>query len=324
MATPLTRLLYEANKGCCMELLKSKEFNKKESLQKYEKQISKCLGGASNSQWDIAITIAKFVRSGAWAAFYDETSALYDKWNKDNLGASCSDNPYYPTGGVWWSDNSIYLLTFLKEKFGICRTTLYNYLEVVDEFCTYVTDSGKEPEYQIGAEAKFFQFWQLVEMVSLTYNERKNIQPNWTRAEIRAYKKSLKDKDKKQIQPAELNEVEAEEKPLSEAEQRFAKYSKGDLINHVLELENKVKELSDKLEAYLPGSSNPAASGLEAKHAIQSRVEKLLNSYQYEIKLNGRKQGFKPFAGVIAKHVLEDLSNVVVNISEPIQQEISV
>ena len=25
----------------------------------------------------------------------------------------------------------------MKEKFGICRTTLYNYLEVVDEFATY-------------------------------------------------------------------------------------------------------------------------------------------------------------------------------------------
>ena len=138
MAMELSKLLYEANKGYCLEIVNQKEFRNKETLSKYEKALKKCLGSSSNSQWETAITIAKFVRSGSWAAYHDETLELYDKWSEDNPGAKCSDNPYGPIGGAWWSDNSIYLLTFMKEKFGICRTTLYNYLEVVDEFATYV------------------------------------------------------------------------------------------------------------------------------------------------------------------------------------------
>ena len=104
-----------------------------------------------------------------------------------------------------------------------------DYLEVVDVFATYITDKDKEPEYSINAEALNYQFWQLIEMTSLTYQERLKVQPNWTRAEIRAYKKSLKEKSiGKTVQPAEP--VAVEEKPMSEAQQRFAKYSKDDLI----------------------------------------------------------------------------------------------
>ncbi|MBQ4109242.1 MAG: hypothetical protein IJC80_07575, partial [Clostridia bacterium] len=65
------------------------------------------------------------------------------------------------------------------------------YFEVVDEFATYIDDKGKEPEYRINAEAESYQFWQLIEMTSLTYQERKVIEPNWTRQQIRDYKKSL-------------------------------------------------------------------------------------------------------------------------------------
>lgn len=307
----LVRLLYEGNKGYCLEIVNSKEFNNKVALKKYESALEKCLGNASNSQWEIAITIAKFVRSGAWAAYGDETRALYDKWFDDNPKSKTGDNPYGPIGGAWWSDNSIFLLTFMKEKFGICRTTLYNYLEVVDEFGMYINDIGKEPEYKIGAEAKFFQFWQLVEMLPLAYSERKRIKPNWTRAEIRAYKKELKEKDKPgKIQPAE--QVEPEEKPRTEAQQRFSKYSKDDLIDEVVRLEERLKELEGQLKSALSRESdnNTSSDKPVNKKILSAEVEGFLKQYSYEITLHGRKQGAKPFAGNIIKVLLDKFPNL--------------
>ena len=307
----LTRLLYEGNKGYCLEIVNSKQFNNKEVLKKYEKELKERLGDSSNSQWDIAILLAHFVRSGSWSAFHDETMVLYDKWNKEHPGAKCSDNPYGPIGGNWWSDNSIFLLTFLKEKFGICRTTLYNYLEVVDKFATYVNDKGKDPEYKIGVEAKFFQFWQLVEMLPLTYSERTKIQPNWTRAEIRAYKKSLRDKDKPgKIQPAE--QIEPEEKPRTEAQQRFSKYSKDDLINEVVRLEEKVKELEESFQKSLTANRKLRKDrpNTVMKKVVSAEVEGFLKQYSYEILLHGKKQGAKPFAGNIVNLLFDKFSNL--------------
>ena len=298
MASTLTFLLHQGNVGYCPDLLKSEEFGKKDVLDKYEKKLRNCLGVSSNTRWDLAILIAKFVRSGAWSAFSKETHNLYDTWSKEHPGLKCSDNPYYPVGGNWYQDNSIYLLTFMKEKFGICRTTLYNYLEVVDVFATYITDKDKEPEYSINAEALNYQFWQLIEMTSLTYQERLKVQPNWTRAEIRAYKKSLKEKSTwSTVQPAEL--VEAEKKPTSEAQQRFAKYSKDDLINLVLKLEKTCEESKLTFEKLLhrPGKSK---FQMPEKKELTSFIEEKLCSYNYVIHLHGRKQGIKAFAGTLA------------------------
>ena len=209
-------------------------FKNSKLLETYENEIREKLTQTSSSRWDLAFAIARLFRSGAWAAYYARTQKLCNDFMFSHLGDKLS-NPYYPLGGYWFSTNITVFLTFLREKFGLCRTTVYNYLEVVDEFATYIDDEDKEPEYRINFEAQSYQFWQLIEMTSLTYQERLKVQPNWTREEIRAYKKSLREKKKDKIQPAE--QVDVEEKPLTEAQQRFAKYSKDDLINLVVELE---------------------------------------------------------------------------------------
>ena len=282
-----------------------KTFDDVKILDMYEEEIRRHISNSSNARWDLALTIARLVRCGAWVAYRTQTKVFCTRYNEEHPNCKSSENPYYPFGGIWGSENSISLFTFLKEKFGLCRTTVYNYLEVVDEFATYIEEKGKEPEYQIGEEAKHFQFWQLIEMTSLTYQERLKVQPNWTREQIRAYKKSLREKDKKTIQPAEQM-VEAEDKPLTEAQQRFAKFSKDDLIDEVIKLEEKVKELSGKVETLL-SKAYPYAKkdGIKAKHELETIIESFLKSYDYEIKLHGRKQGFKPFSGVVANSILQ-------------------
>ncbi|MBR2343144.1 MAG: hypothetical protein IKA64_02715 [Clostridia bacterium] len=283
-------------------------FRDQKLLDIYEEDLRKKLSNSSNARWDLALTIARLFRSGAWCAFYAQTQKLYNDFlfsHFDKKGLS-SSNPYYPIGGNWSSSNMIVFFTFLREKFGLCRTTVYNYLEVVDEFTTYIDDEGKEPEYKINFEATNFQFWQLIEMTSLTYKERLKVQPNWTREEIRAYKKSLREKKKGKIQPAE--QVEAEEKPLTEEQQRFAKYSKDDLIKLVVELEKACESKESEIERIILNPVTPK-NVLPLKQDLTSIIEKLLKSYDYEIHLNKRKQGAKAFAGVLAKRIIESCNS---------------
>ena len=332
MSESLKTLLDQGNRGYAYDLKRQKTFNDGKILDMYEEEIRKQLSNSSNARWDLALTIARLVRSGAWAAFSAQTVALCDQYDKDHPGCRSSANPYFPLGGMWWGTNSIYLLTFLREKFGLCRTTVYNYLEVVDEFATYINDKDKESEYRINVEAHSYQFWQLIEMTSLTYQERLKVQPNWTREEIRAYKKSLREKKNGSVQPAEL--VEAEEKPMTEAQQRFAKYSKDDLINLVVDLEKDIANMAEQHQKEFENSiENPVTlyNALPFKHELTAVIEKQLKSYNYEIHLHGRKQGVKAFAGVLAKVILESCNinneapSLVINEDEdPIQQKFAV
>jgi len=82
-------------------------------------------------------------------------------------------------------------------------------------------------------------------MLGLTFSQRLQIKPNWTREQIRAYKKSLKDKTK--IQPAEQEEIEEdseiETEELPATYKRFEKWTKAQLIDRICELEEEIKEL---------------------------------------------------------------------------------
>ena len=307
MSETLIGLLKLGDQGQYSRIERLEFHGNKDKLVEFENKIKAKLTETSNSRWDLALLLAELVRSGCWTCFYSKV----DK--------SLIHGPLYST-------HSASLFTFLKECFGLGRTTVYNYLEVVDTFCIggFKCDkSGKKTHvYKISSEAAPYQFWQLVEMVSLSPEERKEIQPNWTREEIRAYKKELKEKTKpkKEIQPAE--QVEPEEKPMTEAQVRFSKYSKDDLINEILKLEAELAEskktvgIENKLfwekvslenEIVRLKASNPFAKSnrTSCKRDIQEIVEEFIKSYAYEIKLLGRVQGAKAFAGNIAGKIVD-------------------
>lgn len=315
----LINILRNGDNGCYSVIFKLKYEGDKEVLTKYHSELKKVLSDSSSAHWDVAFCLARLVRSGSWTSYYQATLELGDLWNAANPGKD-KENPYRFTGGNAYCTHSVSFFTFLKVNFGLGRTTVYNYLNVVDEFSRCVKDDGDKEEYSINAEAREFQFWQLVEMLSLTYQERLKVQPSWTREEIRAYKKSLREPKSEKVQPAE--QVEVEDKPRTEAQQRFAKYSKDDLINELITLEEKYAKLTAQVDE-LVKKAYPYAkkNGNEAKHELQGIIENLLNSYPYEIHLHGRKQGFKAFAGVVAGNIL---SSYNVNVSEPIQEKIPV
>ena len=328
MAMTLIDLLHHGDTGHYTLIGSLKHEGSKEMLELYRKQLEERLGSASNARWDVALTLATIVRTGAWTAYYSETCQMDELWCAANPGEDYKKSPYRFEGGMSYSCHSKPFFVWCRVNFGLCRTTVYNYLEVVDTFATYINDKDKEPEYRINAEAQSYQFWQLIEMTSLTYQERLKVQPNWTREEIRAYKKSLREKKNGSVQPAEL--VEAEEKPMTEAQQRFAKYSKDDLINLVVELEDACAKNKQEVEALLSAPVT-VEDVLPLKHELTAVIEKQLKAYNYEIHLHGRKQGVKAFAGVLAKRILESCNSdneapslVVEADEDPIQQKFAV
>ena len=331
MGRSLIEILKLGDTGHYYIIDKLKHAGSKEMLEFYRKQLEGRLLNSSNARWDVALTLANVVQTGAWTAYYSETNELDKLWCAAHPDESYKNSPYRFEGVmVYWCHSKPFFV-WCKINFGLCRTTVYNYLEVVDEFATYIEEKGKEPEYQIGEEAKHFQFWQLIEMVSLTYQERLKIEPNWTREEIRAYKRSLREKKNGSVQPAE--QVEAEEKPRTEAQQRFAKYSKDDLIKLVVDLEEACEKNKREVERILACPVSPE-NVIPLKHELTAMIEKQLKSYNYEIHLHGRKQGVKAFAGVLAKLILDscnsnddDISFIEVekaSSEEPIQQKFAV
>ena len=306
MSRSLLDILKLGDTGHYYIIDKLKYEGSREMLENYRKQLQECLASASNARWNVAIILATVVRSGSWTAYHSETNQMGNLWSAANPGEPYKNNPYHFEGGMAYACHSKSFFAWCQINFGLCRTTVYNYLEVVEEFATYIDDEGKEPEYKINFEAQDYQFWQLIEMTSLTYQERLKVQPNWTREEIRAYKKSLREKKKGKIQPAE--QVEAEEKPLTEEQQRFAKYSKDDLIKLVVELEKSCESKESEIERIIFNPVTPK-NVLPLKQDLTSIIEKLLKSYDYEIHLNKRKQGAKAFAGVLAKLIIESCNS---------------
>ena len=327
MSRTLADILKLGDTGYTYIFMTFKHYDSKEMLEHYRQQLENRLRFSSNARWDLAFTLANLVRSASWTAYYSETRRLDDLWKAANPNEDYKNSPYRFEGGMAYGTHSKSLFVFLKINFGLCRTTVYNYLEVVDEFATYIEEYGKEPRYEIGEEAKHFQFWQLIEMLSLTYQERLKVEPNWTREEIRAYKKSLRESKKRSVQPAE--QVEADEKPMSEAQQRFARYSKDDLIDYVVQLEESVRSSEREIER-INASPITVADVLSLKKDLTTVIEKQLKSYNYEIHLHGRKQGSKAFAGVLAKVILESCKADAVDSltgtagGEPIQEKFAV
>ena len=106
---------------------------------------------------------------------------------------------------------------------------------------------------------------------------------------------------------------------MTEAQQRFAKYSKDDLINLVVELEDACAKNKKEVEALLSAPVT-VEDVLPLKHELTAVIEKQLKAYNYEIHLHGRKQGAKAFAGVLAKLIIESCNSD--NIDSPLDHSV--
>ena len=219
-------------------------------------RFSQIVKNKTKTNWDMALLLADIVERGLYRAYYNdylESKATYDSCHgivdelSNLLDGKHNKSPYIPDGNILSAGNPVVLCSWAKDKYGISRTQVYTMLEVVDTFCTYVPDELPGEKYKIGYEGSLFAFGQLIEMLPLSYEQRKPIQPNWTREMIREYKKSL---DSKDLDSNAVSSVEHKDKPVNDKYEIYKKYSKSDLIDKIYELESKLKEKDELIALY--------------------------------------------------------------------------
>lgn len=198
--------------------------------------LDKEFSASRKSKWEIARIMYDIFKTGSYCSYYDEFLDLQKTWKKQNPTKSYKDNPYSFIGSFSSSQNPAVLLTFAKEKYGICKTDLYNMFAVIEKFGTQ--------DGSIKGEVMNFSFYQLVEMLPLSYQQRLKVKPNWTIKEIREYKKSLNTVQTSGQAEDEDEEIQtSEQPPEDEKYKRFEKYTKIQLCDRIIELEEEIKSL---------------------------------------------------------------------------------
>lgn len=204
--------------------------------------LDKAVLSSKESKWKIAQIMYDILKTGSFSSFYKEYFELSRAWTKANPKKIIQENPYFPMGGLATAHNPSILVAFAKEKYGICKTDLYNMFAVVEEF-------GQQ-DGSIKGEVQDFSFYQLVEMLPLSYSDRLKIRPNWTIKEIREYKKSLNSVQTSGQANDEDEDEEvqtSEQPPENEKYKRFEKFTKTDLCDRIIELEEEIKTLKQKI-----------------------------------------------------------------------------
>lgn len=123
-----------------------------------------------------------------------------------------------------------FFFAYCFDEFGLDKTQVSRLMNIVDEFGDGLRCFKKKWEK--------FGYSQLCELLPLSDEERKPVQPDWTIKKIREYKKSLVATS----QQVEMELPEAEE-PLKDKYARFEKWTKRELCDKIFDLEAQYDEL---------------------------------------------------------------------------------
>jgi hypothetical protein len=178
---------------------------------------------------------------------------LIDFYNSKDYSCRCEEAGKY-IGKYLIDRNSVSAVFFAvcEMELGLERTQVSRLMNVVSEFGDKLIGFAEK--------WKAYNYSQLSEMLSLTSEQRKKVKPDWTIKQIREYKKSLVATSQ---QPE--NEAEQEAKPKDPKYERFAKYSKNDCIDRILDLEDENGKLRAQLLLYSDQANR--VSELEAQLA---------------------------------------------------------
>ncbi len=125
---------------------------------------------------------------------------------------------------------------YCYEEFGLDKTQVSRYMNIVDEFGDGLRGFKKEWEP--------YSYSQLCELLPLTPHQREAIKPDWTIKRIREYKKSLVATS----QQSDEEKPEAEEPPQEEKYIRFEKWTKRELCDKIIDLETEREMLLREIE----------------------------------------------------------------------------
>lgn len=192
---------------------------KKEALENHTKTIKKDLNATKTNFFYLGKHLIDFYNSNAYSVIvYDEEQLRLELNIPIGYGNCCS----------------AYFFAYCYDTFGLDKTQVSRYMNIVDEF-------GNEANDFDNAWDKF-SYSQLCELLPLTEKQRKPVQPDWTIKKIREYKKSLVATS--QQEQTELSDAEVPPNKYT----RFEKWTKNELCDKIFELEAERETLLQELE----------------------------------------------------------------------------
>ena len=166
---------------------------------------------------------------------YELGRKLLDFWNSKRYG--CFEGKElektYSSIKAW--TNNLHQDRFFavcEYEFGLEKSVVSRLMNIVDEF--------GDGEKGLKAEFSKYKYSVLVEMLSLSPEERKEIKPEWTVTQVRNFKKSL-------VATSQQDEDVKADKPKEEYPQ-FKSWKRLDFIKRILALEKENNELQKRLE----------------------------------------------------------------------------
>ena len=150
-------------------------------------------------------------------------------------------------------------------EFGLDKTQVSRYMNIVDEFGDGLRGFKKEWEP--------YSYSQLCELLPLSSEQRKPIQPDWTIKRIREYKKSLVATS----QQGEIETPKAETSPNTSKYARFDKWNKRELCDKIFELESERDDLLKEIPTLKSeqNEDSPIPGGLFAKRNLSRGLASL-------------------------------------------------
>lgn len=189
----------------------------KTDYKRFVKDIAFCVQKSVLDKYELGRKLIEFFESTKYCAgdekrltpLYKSTKAFVNNCHEDKFFAVC------------------------EYEFGLEKSVVSRLMNVVDEF--------GDGEKGLKKEFSKYKYSVLVEMLNLSPEERKDIKPDWTVSQVRAYKKSL-------VATSQQEEEEPTgEKPKEEYPQ-FKSWKRNDFIRRILSLEEECAMLKEKLE----------------------------------------------------------------------------
>lgn len=194
-----------------------------EVLEKYAATIHKDLEESKQNFFWLGVHLIDLYSSNLYRLTFDR-----EKLGVSGIVDNCSAECFF---------------AYCYDEFGLDKTQVSRYMNIVDEFGEGLRGFKKEWEP--------YSYSQLCELLPLSSEQRKPIQPDWTIKRIREYKKSLV----AMSQQSDEETPEAEEPPQEEKYIRFEKWTKRELCDKIIDLEAEREMLLREIE----NLRNPAA-----------------------------------------------------------------
>lgn len=127
-----------------------------------------------------------------------------------------------------------------EKEFALDKSQVSRYMNIVDEFCTISRNSDLDDRRPVLLfQWKKYSFSQLSEMLSLTDEQRTEVQPEWSVRRIRAYKKELR-----------KNATSQRDNKENEEPEQYAALSRGQLIDILIDRDEERERLVIALEKH--------------------------------------------------------------------------